>query len=518
MAENSGFLERRIVIGLVVSTDYISQVQPVWDSRYIQSATTRLLASWCLEYYESYQKAPGQGIEGIYYAKLQAGAMSKELAEEIEEDILPGLSEEYEHDDHFNVQYLLDQTRQYFRTRHLQLHSEEIQSLVDMGEIDEAESKAAGYSYSLQIEQTGLDLSQEIALTRVEQTFEKKEARVIAYPRALGELWNDQLSRDSLVALMAPEKRGKTFWLLDMAIRAIRSKANVAFFQAGDMSEGQQLRRICIHLAKKSDMAKYCGKVLMPVGDCVFNQNNTCDREERECDFGVLDTYPLDPWEFRKQLNHDDLLQAWKEEPDYLPCRNCQSRIGSIWYKEEDTGPPLTGKEAKEQLRKFFANRKSRFKLSTHVNGTLSIEGIQAELKFWEREDGFVPDVIVIDYADLLTTKRKLEFRHQQDEIWRGLRGLSQERHCLVLTATQSDAKSYERDRLRLSNFSEDKRKYAHVTAMYGLNQDTRGQEKKMGLMRVNELVVREGEFHDANEVYVMQCLQRGKPFLGSFK
>ena len=48
----------------------------------------------------------------------------------------------------------------------------------------------------------------------------------------------------------------------------------------------------------------------------------------------------------------------------------------------------------------------------------------------------------------------------------------------LVVTATQADANSYDRTSLKMSNFSEDKRKLAHVTAMYGLNQDPAGREK----------------------------------------
>ena len=138
-------------------------------------------------------------------------------------------------------------------------------------------------------------------------------------------------------------------------------------------------------------------------------------------------------------------------------------------------------------------------------------------LDIWEREDGFVPDIIAIDYADLLVPEVRTEFRHQVDNIWKGLRNLTQERHCLGITVTQADARAYDQNKLKVSNFSEDKRKNAHVTAMYGINQDTKDREKKLGIMRFNELVVREGDFSSSNEVYVIQNLRRGRPFLGSF-
>jgi hypothetical protein len=109
------------------------------------------------------------------------------------------------------------------------------------------------------------------------------------------------------------------------------------------------------------------------------------------------------------------------------------------------------------------------------------------------------------------------EFRHRQDAIWKGLRGISQERHALMVTATQADANSYKQSKLNLSNFSEDKRKFGHVTAMWGLNQDPGGREKQLGIMRINELVVREGLFNSQNDVVILQDLRSGRPFLESF-
>jgi len=35
--------------------------------------------------------------------------------------------------------------------------------------------------------------------------------------------------------------------------------------------------------------------------------------------------------------------------------------------------------------------------------------------------------------------------------------------------------------------------------------------------MRINEIVVREGDFSNEREVTILQNLQRGQPFLGSF-
>jgi hypothetical protein len=307
---------------------------------------------------------------------------------------------------------------------------------------------------------------------------------------------------------------------MEMAIRASRQKRRVAFFQAGDMSEEEQMMRICVHLTGRSNEKEYSGRTHQPVKDCIHNQLNTCKKPERECDFGVFEEWTEE--ELRKELSITMIEEAFKENKGgYRPCHNCMAYkkkggMGMPWIEYINTGDPLTANEAKRIFKEFFTGKRN-FKLSTHINNSLSVRIIRAQLDLWDKQDAFVPDVIVIDYADLLVPDVSTEFRHQQHELWKTLRGLSQERHCLLITATQADAKSYEKDRLSMINYSEDKRKLGHVTAMYGLNQDYKGREKAIRLMRINEIVKRGGEFFTSREVTVLQNLRRGKPYLGSY-
>lgn len=510
-------IERKIIIGLITSTEFIQQIRNVFNVQLLESQMANRLAGWCLGYYDIYKEAPKQNIEGIYYQKLKEG-LPKSIAEEIEQDILPALSEEYEQEK-FNLNYLLDQTFAYFKEQHLKQHSDSIQALVDEGELLEAEQLACTFKPLADDSGIDLDLSNETALKRVEKAFAEAKTPIVRYPRQLGEFWNAQMVRGGFVALMGSDKRGKTFWLLDIAMRASRQKAKVAFFQAGDMTEDQQIIRIGVYLTKKSNLKKYSGKMYQPVRDCVWNQLDSCDREERECDFGIFKNRSDEA--LRNEITLDELIEKYKDNPDYHPCYNCkqyQSRqLGAVWIQTVDTGNPLTVDEAKEAFTAFFIKNKRQFKLSSHANGTLSVKQMKALLDVWEKQDDFVPDIVIVDYADLLVPEVRMEFRHQQDAIWKGLRNLSQERHCLVVTATQADAKGYVKNRLTIGDFSEDKRKNAHITAMWGLNQDPKGREKKLGIMRINEIVIREGDFSNLNEVTVLQNLRRGTPFLSSF-
>lgn len=511
-------IERKILIGMITSTEFCQQISNIYDSRLFEAASAKRLAMWIWPYFEQFHEAPGkEGIETIFFKQVEH--LPKEDGEDIEK-ILNKLSE-YNEKEPINLQYLIDETQKYFKQRRLTILSDTIQSLITRGQIDEAEKQACDYKPAVNASETDLDLSNEITLDRVERAFNIINEPVIIYPKQLGKFWNDQLIKGGFVSILASDKKGKSYFLLDMAMRACRNGKRVCLFQAGDMSEASQLRRICIYLAQRSDQEKYCGQQWEPVRDCVLNQIDECDNVERESSFGIFGG--RDEKELRDEVTLEQLITAHEDSNNigYIPCHNCRAyetnRLGAVWIQRINTGDPLTVKEAQQEISDFFITYKRHFKLSSHANGTLSVRQIEAILAGWEKQDEFVPDLIVIDYADLLVPETK-EFRHGQDEIWRGLRRLSQQNgNPLVVTATQADAKAYERNKLTVSNFSEDKRKHAHITAEYALNQDVKGREKKLGIIRIGEIMLREGDFEIGNEVYVLQNLRRGRPFISSF-
>lgn len=513
-------LERKILIAAIVSTEFLHQIENIWNNKFFALPASRRIATWVWQYYKKYNQAPGRAIEQIFYEKIKTERIPEDIAEEIEQDILPSLSEEYEAEG-VNVTYLVDETIKYFNERSLTLHTEKILALLKKGDITDADAEACNYKPLQTSTAMDLNMSDPVVLERVEKAFTTEVEPLIEYSFALGSLWNDQLVRGAFVALLAPEKRGKTWMLLELAMRACKQKRSVAFFQAGDMNEAQLLRRICIMTSSKSNLKRYCAETYEPEMDCVRNQCDTCNKEERECHFGPFKGKT--PEQVRGKITYKELVEAYKSNPDYKPCRACDDYktkpIGSPWLRHVPETTPLTADEAKAAINDFFVRYKRQFRLSTHPNDTLSISQINAILDVWEKRDGFVPDVIVIDYADLLVAEGyRDDFRQQQNKVWKGLRSLSQTRgNPLVITATQADAASYEKNSLRMKNFSEDKRKLAHVTGTYGLNQDVDDREKMIGLMRINVIVQREGEFYHSNEVTILQNIKRGKPHIGSY-
>ncbi len=137
-------IERKIITGLITSSEYCSKIKEIWNPLLIESSTAKQLSNWCWEYYDKYKKAPGKEIETIYYSKLKDNKLQKDIAEEIGEDILPGLSEEYTNEE-FNLQYLIEETEKYFNSQHLKLFADNIQGLLTAGEIGKANELADGF-------------------------------------------------------------------------------------------------------------------------------------------------------------------------------------------------------------------------------------------------------------------------------------------------------------------------------------------------------------------------------------
>lgn len=499
--------ERMVLTGMIVSTDFLNEVQSICDPDMLEARFAQTVARWCLEYWRAYSKAPGHNIEDIFHSRSR-----HELGEEETEligDFLSGLSREYERADKFNVQYALDKAEGLFATRALDALANDLKSALASGDRATAENRVAEFRLVRRPSSGGVDpyTNQEA----IYDAFEKSPKPLVTLPGAVGQLMNHFLTRDSLVGLMGMEKIGKTFLLYDIARRAARRNCNVAVFAAGDLSEDQSIRRFAVTLTGRNYMKQFSGKITEPIADCLHNQQNDCSKKQRP---------NIEGMGFEDPPNTKDEVIAAAPQ-GYIPCTFC-SKFGrrgdysfAPYYREVDTGEPLSWRQALAAGKKFMGKNRA-FKLSTHANNTLSVAGIQAQLDLWETFEGFVPDVIVIDYADILTHDgRVADARHGENEKWKALRALSQTRHCLVVTATQSDAGAYGAQSLGLKNFSEDKRKYSHVSAMCSLNQTPR--EKRLGLMRIGVLLAREGDFDPEREAIVLRCLERGRAMIASY-
>ena len=284
-------------------------------------------------------------------------------------------------------------------------------------------------------------------------------------PGELGNLMNSQLYRGGLLALQAPEKSAKSYILQELIMRALKDKIKVAVFELGDMTEGDRLCRIGYYITKRP-----------------------FSREHQE--------------EGIKKCRIPELIE------------NDGERI--VKFREE-THPILTA-EAMIAAGKNWVMRcgKDSFRLSTHASDTTSIGDINTILETWRDIDDWVPDLIAIDYPDIAKVERHgMDTREAVNTRWKAMRRMAHEWNCLVATVTQADANSYGKRKQSMGNFSEDKRKNSHVTAIYAINQTI--EERSQNIYRIGPLAVRGENIDVTKNVAILHCLDLGRPYITSY-
>ncbi len=502
--KHTAHIERKIAIGAIVSKHVCQDLSATYDADLVEVPYVRTVIEWCLEYFQTYQEAPGKEIQTIFNSKSRRGL--DEDTSELLEDFLAEIAEEYQEHSTFNADYLIDQMHDKFMAQKLKNAAEDIKVLVDQGKLDAAEAVASSLRGFEGASNTGVTPFGDTAVLR--QAFETVTTPLFTFPGAFGEMVNDQLTRGGLLAFLGRAKIGKSWQLMEWAYRALRSRCNVAVFEVGDQCQDEMVVRFNVRLAGRSNRTRYCGEMMVPVLDCVKNQEDRCRNKHRTSECGLGDA------------------TNWDDAPaDYVPCSYCASHRprayqGATWYKLCPKVSPLTWRQAVKsgnKLNRFVGSK--RLRLCTFPNSSVNVTGLETVLDRWEVQEGFVPDVIVIDYADILAPQfddLKKEIRHQENGKWKALRRMAQERYCLVVTATQANASAYKKNRVDMTNFNEDRRKNDHVTGLLGLNQTP--EEKDLGEMRIGWLLLRQGEYDENDLVTVLQCLQKGQPHIGSYK
>jgi len=108
-----------------------------------------------------------------------------------------------------------------------------------------------------------------------------------------------------------------------------------------------------------------------------------------------------------------------------------------------------------EVMAKYADMKLGRLIIKEFPTNTASIYTLRSHI---ERLDvkGFIPDVIIIDYADIMRSTRQFDsLRHELKLIYEELRGFASEKGIPIWTASQSNKEGSNADVVDLSNMSE---------------------------------------------------------------
>ena len=308
------------------------------------------------------------------------------------------------------------------------------------------------------------------------------------------------LRRGWLFVVMGPMKRGKTWSLQDIAIDAMFSRKRVAYISL-EMKDRHLAPRIYKQIGAMGDKEEE-EDYLFPCFDCLNNQDNSCNLPQR--------------------TNHMSAPPKFTPDSKYKPCTACRKMVGggdflvSTWFFISER-PKLTLPNTRKEVKRF--NKmfgKNLLRVISFPAFSATMKDVEEELDQLEMEEGFIPDVIITDYASIMASEHHYsDPRHNIDDIFKAHKRMAQVRSALVVTGTQSLGTG----RAALSKEMQDESDVggnayilAHLDIMMTLDQTP--NEKEAGVWRMGIIEHRWKRFNKRRQVMVLQQLELGMPSL----
>lgn len=436
--------ERDILYGLITSEKFCREICPILEPKLLEIDYARIVAVWIKDYWNEYKTCPEKDI-----AKLYRSHNEEIKDEELKENILTFLNKidkDYELISNFNVDYCLQQSILYLKRQSLKNLNADVDAFLVTGDVTKAEDAITKYKTIEKSAGEAVSLFHNLEL--IVDSYSEEKGVLFTLPKAYGKVVG-RIHREDFISFLAPMKRGKTWILIDVGVNAVSQGMKVLFVTL-EMSENDIVKRFWTSLTGQISEA----------------------RDDID--------YPYFVEEYGKyRVEH----------------RTISRKPISIADVE---------KRQKNMKRMF---RGGDIRVLSVPAYSLTPDALDMKIERMVQQEEFIPDVIIIDYADIMMPNEKGEYRHQIDGIWKRLRALAQKRKCVVFTASQSGRSSIGKD-VDSEDIAEDIRKLAHVTSMVSLNQSV--DERKEGIIRLKQLAVREGEM-EFRQAVCTQCLAIGR-------
>ena len=499
---NTSF-EQRICYLLSYNDEYISEVASKWQRGLLDNKYCDTLARLCVKYHQKYKTAPKENLSKFINNAVALKKLNADTVAEIQIIIQSFGNEDAVSD----IDFEITETLKYFEKQALKLVSEEVQALVDKGEVEEAKSLITNMESFSRGKLDGCDV---YALddNEIDEAVNDTYEQIIELPGAVGKVMNNTLVRGGFITFIARPKVGKTHWLTLLARYARKQGRKVIFFSAGDMTKHQMLMRVWQADAKTTANKYYLNSQRIPYLDCVRNQKGTCF--DREGDGNLLNEW-------------NEINPYFEGIEEYKPCTLCMGKQcdkkkyeKAISYKRVKR-PLLDSKMVRELRDKMRESDNGGVLHIEHApSGTLTCAERRSRIVRICKEYGWErPDVIIYDYAGLMANEKRDE-RESTHFVWRTMRAEADPElfDCLVITAMQANSTAFDFSDLSLRSFSFDKRCFDEVSAAFALNQTP--DERKDNITRIAAILKREHPFDECMQAECYGCLALGTPMITS--
>ncbi len=376
------------------------------------------------EFIDRYKKAPKDHIADLMADKLDV--KTNKLEANLYTDILMGIADQHET---INSAYVMSQLenfikRQSLRTIAIDL-SKALQKDTDQS-LEEAEKLISQSRRQVaSVFDAGLRLSDK------DRVLDFLDQQVNCFPTGIPEFDRRGFgpTRKELWLYIAAAKRGKTWMLIQLAKMAMIHRLRVCHISL-EMSEERSAQR---YMQALFAMSKRKEKKIVTK----FER----DQLGRMVGFDEKEMVP--------KLSMDD--------------PNIRSKLTT-------------------RINKFGPRLLSNVIVKQFATGTLTVRQLEAYLDGLESNERFIPDLLIIDYPDLMKID-KANYRLSIDEIYKDLRGMGVTKNMAVAVVSQSHRAAAKAKHVGSDNVAEAYSKVAHADCIITYNQTP--AEQKMGLARL---------------------------------
>lgn len=487
-------LEEMIITGMIVDSDFLNRFQDAGKPEYFESDIVSILAEWVQEYgKENNWQAPKEQIKMIY--KVKQGEFDEDEAKTVRL-FLNKILKEYNKKS-FNIGYVAKRAKPYLKKKAFKYLIREADKLLIRDRLPEAENLLENINKQITENiQTWVDIA-DFAL--VNTWWKMSRESLIKFPHELGRFLPPILP-GKLYTLLAPPKRGKSFWLLYWAYIAALDGLKVVFFSL-EMGEEEVHERLSKMISGQSNHIEVEREYTLPVIDCLHNQTGECERAECASPNTVVG----------QMQNGMFTIDPFEEHPDHIPCTVCKGQdhfIPTSWL-EIIVLPTMVKKEIKHQLKQFITHiGGENLKIITYPIGTASPQDIERDLDNLERI-GFYGNFMVVDYAQIMKLDKQItDKRNQISDIYFELSRIAKSRNLCTATGSQGNRASATKNRLTVEDIAEDWGIYMIIDAIIAINEQNFGMQEAhhtdhyWNRQRLEVLALRYGKF-----IYGKQCL-----------
>lgn len=487
--------EKRILTALIVSTQFIQEIQDVVNLDYFTNSFIRKAAGWCIDFFQNYESAPFDHIQDIF--RTHRKELKDDEADLIEK-LLTDISKKYELDQGLNVPYMVDQALFFFKKRELEITNGNISILLDRNDIDGAEAQINSFA---KISRVASGLIDPFDVKHVDEVFAHQE-RMFTFPGELGRFLCG-FDREWLVEVTAPFKRGKTFALQELAVAALQQRLKTVFFSL-EMTKVASNKRLYKRLLGAAE--EEGGKAVYPCFDCECNQDGSCNKPER------VNKLPLIKGSGKP---------IFSPNMRYRPCTVCRydnpKEYRVAWWFELLERPAFNKSVVGTHIAVMAKVYGNNYRFKQYPKFSANTSDIRKDLDILERVDNFIPDVIIVDHALILKPEEGSATSgiEQLDTTWKSLAQLAGERHALVATASQTTRAAMEKKQVKSTDTAQWIGAIGHIDVAWSLNQTP--EEKRAGVIRYSKLVHRHDDFDEDAVCIVLQNLNYGQTYLDAY-